>query len=72
LAAARALLADRGRRLLDEPTAHLDAPTAEALVRDLRAALAGRVVVCVTHDDLDEPADTVVRLRADEPVRAGG
>jgi hypothetical protein len=34
--------------------------------------LASRVVVCVTHDDLDEPADTVVRLRADEPVRAGG
>jgi hypothetical protein len=50
----------------------LDAPTAETLVRDLRAALAGRVVVCLTHDDLDEPADTVVRLRADEPVRAGG
>jgi hypothetical protein len=22
----------------------------------------------VTQDDLDEPADTVVRLRADEPV----
>jgi hypothetical protein len=37
-----------------------------------RRVLAGRVVVCVTHDDLDEPADTVVRLRADEPVRAGG
>jgi hypothetical protein len=26
----------------------------------------------VTHHDLDEPADTGVRLRADEPVRAGG
>jgi ATP-binding cassette subfamily C protein CydCD len=72
LAAARALLADRDVVLLDEPTAHLDAPTAEALVRDLRAALAGRVVVCVTHDDLAEPGDTVVRLRADEPVPAGG
>ncbi|TFV87336.1 ATP-binding cassette domain-containing protein, partial [Blastococcus sp. CT_GayMR16] len=62
LAAARALLADRDVVLLDEPTAHLDPPTAEALVRDLRTALAGRLVVCVTHDDLDRPGDTVVRL----------
>ncbi|WP_239521698.1 thiol reductant ABC exporter subunit CydC [Geodermatophilus sabuli] len=67
LAAARALLADRDVVLLDEPTAHLDPPTAAALVRDLRAALAGRVVVCVTHDDaVEQPGDTVVRLG--EPV----
>jgi ATP-binding cassette subfamily C protein CydCD len=63
LAAARALLAERSVVLLDEPTAHLDAPTARALVRDLRAALAGRLVVCVTHDDdLAAPGDTEVRL----------
>jgi ATP-binding cassette subfamily C protein CydCD len=62
LAAARALLADRDVVLLDEPTAHLDEPTAAALVVDLRAALAGRVVVCVTHDELERPGDTVVRL----------
>jgi ATP-binding cassette subfamily C protein CydCD len=62
LAAARALLADRDVILLDEPTAHLDHPTAEALIADLRVALAGRVVVCVTHDDLEQPEDTVVRL----------
>jgi ATP-binding cassette subfamily C protein CydCD len=72
LAAARALLADRDVVLLDEPTAHLDRPTADALVRDLRAALAGRVVVCVTHDELEEPGDTVLLLGAGEPVRAGG
>jgi ATP-binding cassette subfamily C protein CydCD len=72
LAAARALLADRDVVLLDEPTAHLDAPTAAALVRDLRAALGGRVVVCVTHDELEQPGDTVVRLTDEEPVRAGG
>lgn len=35
---------------------------AEALVRDLRTALDGRVVVCVTHDDLEQSGDTVVRL----------
>ncbi|MFD2094095.1 thiol reductant ABC exporter subunit CydC [Blastococcus deserti] len=65
LAAARALLADRDVVLLDEPTAHLDAPTAAALVDDLRGALAGRVVVCVTHDDdVERPGDTVVRLTA--------
>ena len=63
LAAARALLADRDVVLLDEPTAHLDPPTAAALVRDLRAALAGRVVVCVTHDDaVEQPGDTVLDL----------
>ena len=72
LAAARALLAERDVVLLDEPTAHLDVPTAAALVRDLRAALAGRVVVCVTHDDdLAAPGDTVVRLGADAVVAGG-
>ncbi|MGY1771088.1 thiol reductant ABC exporter subunit CydC [Blastococcus sp. SYSU D00813] len=72
LAAARALLADRDVVLLDEPTAHLDPPTAAALVRDLRTALAGRVVVCVTHDDaLAAPGDRVVRLAERAPALAG-
>jgi len=63
LAAARALLADRDVVLLDEPTAHLDPPTARALLADLRRALAGRVVVCVTHDDdVQRAGDTLVRL----------
>jgi ATP-binding cassette subfamily C protein CydCD len=63
LAVARALLADRAVVLLDEPTAHLDPPTARALVADLRRALAGRLVVCVTHDrDLVRDDDTVLDL----------
>ncbi|MDP5182661.1 thiol reductant ABC exporter subunit CydC [Blastococcus sp. BMG 814] len=70
LAAARALLADREVVLLDEPTAHLDGPTAAALVRDLRTAFAGRVVVCVTHDDdVERPGDTVLHL-GETAVRA--
>ena len=49
--------------LLDEPTAHLDPPTAAALVTDLRRALAGRVVVCVTHDPaLAGERDSVLAL----------
>jgi ATP-binding cassette subfamily C protein CydCD len=72
LAAARALLAGRDVVLLDEPTAHLDRPTADALTGDLRTALAGRVVVCVTHDDdVERPGDTVVRLTAGTAVPAG-
>ena len=72
LAAARALLADRDVVLLDEPTAHLDPPTAAALLGDLRAALAGRVVVCVTHDDtVEQPDDTVLRIGATQAALAG-
>jgi thiol reductant ABC exporter CydD subunit/thiol reductant ABC exporter CydC subunit len=35
--------------LLDEPTAHLDEPTAAQVLANLRHALAGRTVVLVTH-----------------------
>ncbi|MCZ2839814.1 thiol reductant ABC exporter subunit CydC [Modestobacter sp. VKM Ac-2985] len=63
LAVARALLADRDVVLLDEPTAHLDPPTAAALMADLRRALAGRLVVCVTHDPaLTGERDTLLHL----------
>jgi ATP-binding cassette subfamily C protein CydCD len=73
LAVARALLADRDVVLLDEPTAHLDPPTAQALVADLRRALAGRLVVCVTHDpDLAGAEDSVLRLgREVQPAEVG-
>jgi ATP-binding cassette subfamily C protein CydCD len=74
LAVARALLADRDVVLLDEPTAHLDPPTAAALVSDLRRALAGRLVVCVTHDrGVVRDGDDVLELgRQEALVRVAG
>lgn len=63
LAVARALLTRADVVLLDEPTAHLDAEVADVLMRDLRAALADRIVVLVTHH-ADEvlPTDQRVTL----------
>jgi ABC-type transport system involved in cytochrome bd biosynthesis fused ATPase/permease subunit len=49
LVLARALLADAPVLVLDEPTAHLDAVTAEALMEDVLAAAGDRAVLLVTH-----------------------
>jgi ATP-binding cassette subfamily C protein CydCD len=49
LALARTLLTRADVVLLDEPTAHLDAATAELVMASLRVALADRIVVLVTH-----------------------
>ena len=49
IAVARALLTRADVLLLDEPTAHLDAPAAHSLISDLRSALSDRIVVLVTH-----------------------
>lgn len=49
VALARAFLSDAPILVLDEPTAHLDPETAEALVRDVLAAADGRSVVLITH-----------------------
>lgn len=48
LCLARLLLADHRILVLDEPTEHLDAPTAEALVADV-LALADRSVIVISH-----------------------
>ena len=76
VALARALLAapTAGLVLLDEPTAHLDEPTARKLRANLRRALAGRTVVHVTHNGEEAAdADLVIevgegRVRTKEPV----
>jgi ABC-type multidrug transport system fused ATPase/permease subunit len=63
LTLARALLADRPVLLLDEPTAHVDAETAEELVRDVFSATRGKTVLLVTHrPEGFELADRVLRL----------
>jgi thiol reductant ABC exporter CydC subunit len=63
LTLARALLADTPVLLLDEPTAHVDAETAEELVRDVFDATRGTTVLLVTHRPEGlELADRVIRL----------
>ena len=65
LALARALLrADNADLvLLDEPTAHLDGPTATAVLNRLRERLDGRTVVYVTHRSEETGlADLVVEV----------
>jgi ABC-type multidrug transport system fused ATPase/permease subunit len=46
---ARALLAQAPVLVLDEPTAHLDPNTADALMRDVFAAARHRTVLLITH-----------------------
>jgi ATP-binding cassette subfamily C protein CydCD len=63
LAVARALLGRSELLLLDEPTAHLDAQTAAAMMSDIRDATRDRLVVLVTHRADDRRlGDHVVRL----------
>ncbi len=66
VAVARTLLTRCGIILIDEPTAHLDAGSAEALMTDLRLALRERITVLVTHQGLGLlPCD--IRIDLDSP-----
>ena len=72
LAIARALVAAPRADLvlLDEPTAHLDEPTARQLRANLRTALAGRTVVHVTHHPEEAAEADLVLEVGDGHVRA--
>ena len=65
LTLARALLADAPVLVLDEPTAHLDPATAQALMDDVLDAAGERTVLLITHrpEGLDQ-MDEVVTLDA--------
>lgn len=73
VAVARALAADPGLLLLDEPMAALDVHAAPLLRRLLKRVLAGRRAIIVTHDVLDAYmlADRVVVLEAGRIVEQG-
>jgi ABC-type transport system involved in cytochrome bd biosynthesis fused ATPase/permease subunit len=69
IALARCLLADREVLVLDEPDAHLDAATAERVLRTAAAALEGKTAIVITHRPLPEGVvDRVVHLRAPVPT----
>ncbi|MUU69997.1 thiol reductant ABC exporter subunit CydD [Pseudarthrobacter sp. GA104] len=65
LAVARTLMTGAEVILLDEPTAHLDAESAQDMLADLRAGLRNRTVVLVTHNPADiAPGDARLVLAA--------
>ncbi|MFD5246073.1 thiol reductant ABC exporter subunit CydD [Amycolatopsis sp. NPDC058340] len=67
---ARALLSGRPILLLDEPTAHLDTPTATALACDILTATEGRPVLVATHRPSEFPGLPRLNLapRQVEPI----
>jgi molybdate transport system ATP-binding protein len=73
VAVARALAADPGLLLLDEPMAALDIHSAPLLRRLLKRVLAGRPAIIITHDVLDALmlADRVVILEGGRIAEEG-
>lgn len=73
LALARLLLAQRPLVILDEPTEHLDGPTADALARTLATALSDATVLLITHRLTGmEAFDRIVEMQDGRIVAQGG
>jgi ATP-binding cassette subfamily C protein CydC len=62
LCVARAILRRPALLLLDEPTAGVDRPTAERMLRSLRAYLPSSTIVVASHDPLPLNADVSLAL----------
>jgi ABC-type transport system involved in cytochrome bd biosynthesis fused ATPase/permease subunit len=72
LVVARALVSSAPVLVLDEPTAHLDAATAERLMEDVLDAAGSRAVLLITHRHEGLPRmDEVLTLRAGALTRSG-
>jgi thiol reductant ABC exporter CydC subunit len=72
LALARALLRAAPFLLLDEPTAHLDAPTEREVMRAIVGAVEGRATLLVTHRLVGlEPFDEVLVLERGRVAERG-
>jgi ATP-binding cassette subfamily C protein CydCD len=68
LAVARSLLADSPVLVLDEPAAHLDTGTAEAVAQDVLDSAEGRSVVWITHGHTGlDRVDQVLDLGTPDP-----
>lgn len=70
LSVARALLADRPILLLDEPTSHLDAATARAVLETVLEHAAGRSLLWVTHRPAELAVFAEVGMLATMPAAA--
>jgi len=65
IAIARAIVRDSPVLILDEPTAGLDAATAQRIMRPLQTLMAGRTTILITHDlDLVPMPDATVTIDA--------
>lgn len=68
LALARAFLRDARLVVLDEPTAHLDAPATSGILATLRGLKAGRLVIVIAHRLATAAAADVVAVLEDGRV----
>ena len=62
LAIARVVLKDTPIYLFDEPLAHVTEKDRSLIMKHLKARLADKIVICISHDNIDEYVDYSYRL----------